>query len=114
MKSRTNIVTAEDSSQWDLKLNRMIDEYLEKLGIVPCEYIETDHRELAIDLLLRSRCTCVFPVNFIHDSIWKKDIMTFMPGEPMYLHHYVIWKKCSDPSFFGHLMPLFSPQIRLA
>lgn len=86
-----NIPFAETSQ--DTRLNRILRQHLRKNGIVPREYVYTDHYGFVRNLCERGRCVMVAPKNPL-DNYDK--LKTFVVGQPLEIKLYAIWKKSDE------------------
>lgn len=86
-----NIPFAE--SNWDKSINREINKYLRKKGIVPKEKVYSDHPHFLRKLCERGRCSIFIVKNPLEDY---EGLKTFSFDEPLKLSLYAIWKKSDE------------------
>jgi len=83
-----NIPFGENS--WDVTLNKSIDVYLRKNGIIPKEKVQSDHTGFLLKLCKRGRCVMCIPRNPLNKY---NDLEIFSLKENFQISLYAIWRK---------------------
>lgn len=86
-----NIPFAQNS--WDMNVNRLINIYLKKNGVIPKETVLSDHPQYIKNLCLRGRCVMTTADTPILDD---EKLHVFHIGEPLSIKLFAIWKEKNE------------------